>query len=66
MRRERVPGGMEGEPNKKAAPRAAFSSLIPRSALTGLEAGLRLVDHVDTALAAHDTTIAVTLLERAE
>jgi hypothetical protein len=36
------------------------------SALAGFEPALRLVDDVDTALAAHDAAIAVTLLERAE
>jgi hypothetical protein len=36
------------------------------SALTGLVPALGLVDHIDPALAAHDTAIAVTLLERAE
>ena len=36
------------------------------SALTGLEPALRLVDDVDTALAAHDTAIAMPALERAE
>ena len=34
--------------------------------LTCLESLLGLVDHVDPALAAHHTTIAVTLLERAK
>jgi hypothetical protein len=34
--------------------------------LTGFEAALRLVDDVDAAFTAHDTTVAVTLLERAE
>ena len=37
-----------------------------RLALTGFKAALRLVDDVDAALTAHDTAIAVTLLERAE
>ena len=37
-----------------------------RSALAGFEPALRLVDDVDAALAAHDTAVAVTLLERAE
>jgi|GEM_PF-6078731 hypothetical protein len=34
--------------------------------LTGLEARLCFVDHINTALAAHDTTVAVTRLQRAE
>jgi hypothetical protein len=38
----------------------------PFSALTGFETLLRLVDHIDAALAAHDLAIAMTLLERAE
>jgi hypothetical protein len=36
------------------------------SALTGFEPGLRLVNDVYAAFAAHDTTVAVTLLQRAE
>ena len=36
------------------------------SALAGLELALRLVDHLDAALAAHDPAIAVALLQRAE
>ena len=36
------------------------------SALAGFELALRLVDHIDAALAAHDAAIAMTLLERAE
>ena len=35
-------------------------------ALTGLEARVGLVDHVEAALAAHDLAIAVTVLERPE
>ena len=35
-------------------------------ALTGFEPTLRLVDYIDAALTAHDTAIAMTLLERAE
>ena len=35
-------------------------------ALTGLKPALRLVDHIDAALTAHDAAIAMTLLERAE
>ena len=35
-------------------------------ALTGFEPALRLVDHIDAALTAHDAAITVTLLERAE
>jgi hypothetical protein len=34
------------------------------SALTGLEAALRLVDHVNAAFAAHDTIVAVTPAQR--
>ena len=37
-----------------------------RSTLTGFVALLRLVDHIDAALAAHDLAIAMTRLERAE
>jgi hypothetical protein len=36
------------------------------STLAGLVALLRLVDHIDAALAAHDLAIAVTRLQRAE
>ena len=57
-------------PNEKAAPgfpSAAQSCLLKRhSALTGLVALLRLVDHIDAAFTAHDLAIAMTLLERAE
>lgn len=35
-------------------------------ALAGLEPALRLVDHIDAALTAHDAAIAVALLERTE
>ncbi len=35
-------------------------------ALTGFEPALRLVDHIDAALTAHDAAIAMALLERAE
>jgi hypothetical protein len=46
---------------------ALFAIVWPGgSALTGFEPALRLVDHIDTALTAHDAAIAVTLLERAE
>ena len=58
---------------KKAAgkPRRPFIHWLERRspkglALAGLEALLRLVDHVDAAFTAHDLAIAVTLLERAE
>ena len=37
-----------------------------RSALTGFEPRLRLVNDVYAAFASHDTTVAVTLLQRAE
>lgn len=36
------------------------------SALAGLEPALRLVDHVDPALAAHDAAVAVAVLQRPE
>src|SRR5690606_37639808 len=36
------------------------------SALTGLVAFLRLVDHIDATLAAHDLTVAMAQLQRAE
>ena len=54
-------------PKKKAAPKGRLILLLRMLlALTGFEAALRLVDDVDAALTAHDTAIAVTLLERAE
>ena len=34
--------------------------------MAGFEPALRLVDHIDAALTAHDAAIAVALLERAE
>ena len=37
-----------------------------RSALTGLETLLRLVDYIDAAFAAHDLTVTMALLERTE
>lgn len=37
-----------------------------RLALTGFKAWLRLVDDVYAAFTAHNTTVAVTLLQRAE
>jgi hypothetical protein len=43
-----------------------FPSTQKLSTLAGLEAFLRLVDHIDAAFAAHDLAIAVTRLERAE
>ena len=50
------------------APRVGFFRCEYRavSALTGFEPALGLVDHIDPTLTAHDATIAVTLLERAE
>ncbi len=53
---------------KKAAPASGLFdfTILPASALAGLEAALGLVDHVNTALAAHDTAIAVPVLQRAE
>jgi hypothetical protein len=53
--------------NKKAAPKdGLFRKLLSFLSLTGFEARLRLVDHVDAALTAYDAAIAVTLLKRAE
>ncbi len=46
--------------------RGLFNLLSLGLALTGLEPALRLVDHIDAALTAHDAAIAVALLERAE
>ena len=40
--------------------------LLAGLALTGFEPALRLVDHIDAALTAHDAAIAVALLERTE
>jgi hypothetical protein len=58
------PDGME-----KAA-EVSLAALIPSaeagSALAGLVTLLRLVDHIDAALAAHDLAIAMTRLQRAE
>ncbi len=53
---------------KRAAPSARpFNLLLSRgSALAGFEPALRLVDHIDAALTAHDAAIAMALLERAE
>lgn len=54
---------------KKAAPdgQRPFHVLLSQFlALTSLELALRLVDHIDAALAAHDAAIAVALLERTE
>ena len=48
---------------------AAFSKFCRRqseSALTCFEPTLRLVDHIDAALAAHDAAITVPVLQRAE
>ena len=39
---------------------------VARLALTGFETALRLVDDVNAAFTAHDTTVAVTLLQQAE
>jgi hypothetical protein len=51
-------------------PMIQTARLVPRqqsaSALTGFEPALGLVDHVYTALAAHNAAVAVALLERAE
>ena len=46
--------------------RPLSKSLLSGLALTGFEPTLRLVDHIDAALTAHDAAIAMTLLERAE
>ena len=46
--------------------RGLFNLLSLGLALTGFEPALRLVDHIDAALTAHDAAIAVALLERAE
>ena len=51
---------------KKAAPRAALCVKRAGLALTCLEPTLCLVDHIDTALAAHNAAIAVPVLQRAE
>ena len=59
----------KGETRKRPPrfPRAARKSgLLKSSALAGLVTLLRLVDHVDAALAAHDLAIAMTRLQRAE
>jgi hypothetical protein len=59
----------QGPDSKKAAPGAAFRQyrrLASGLALAGLEPGLRLVDDIDAALAAHHAAIAVAQLERAE
>ena len=57
----------DGSKTKKAAHWAAFfSDAWDESALTCLEPTLCLVDHVDTALAAHDAAVAVPVLQRAE
>ena len=42
------------------------SGLAQGLTLTGFKPTLRLVDHIDAALTAHDAAIAVALLERAE
>jgi hypothetical protein len=53
--------------HRKTAPKGGFSNQINKvSALASFELTLRLVNHVDAALAAHDATIAVALLDRAE
>ncbi len=46
--------------------RGLFKLLSLGLALAGFEPALRLVDHIDAALTAHDAAIAVALLERAE
>jgi hypothetical protein len=53
--------------HKKPAKRRGFFILLAVFlALTGFETALRLVDDVNAAFTAHDTTVAVTLLQRAE
>ena len=52
-----------------AAPKGTAISQNPvsgESALTCFEPTLRLVDHIDAALAAHDAAITVPVLQRAE
>ena len=60
-----IAGMKKGRPRGTAFP---VDKGLARSdlALTGLVAGLRLVDDVDPALAAHDPAIPVAQLERAE
>ena len=63
------PCGLSMETTAREQSRAAASLVIAGesgSALTGLVPLLRLVDHIDAALAAHDLAIAMTRLERAE
>jgi hypothetical protein len=53
--------------HKKTRRKAGFFYLLAVFlALTGFETALRLVDDVNAAFTAHDTTVAVTLLQRAE
>src|SRR6056300_1387230 len=53
--------------HKKTRQKAGFFNLLAVFlALTGFETALRLVDDVNAAFTAHDTTVAVTLLQRAE
>jgi hypothetical protein len=51
-------------PRRRKQPTQSVGS--NKSALTRLEAGVLLVDDVYAALAAHDTALHVTLLERAQ
>ena len=57
-----------GKEKGRAPKDATFFDLLLSQvlALTGLEPALRLVDHIDAALTAHDAAIAMALLERAE
>jgi hypothetical protein len=44
--------------------RALPNEIVEELALTGLEAALRLVDHIDAALAPHDPIVAVAAAQR--
>jgi hypothetical protein len=70
-----MPAARDGKPEKRSQPRercgaigqSAFSGTAGRddaSALTGLEAALRLIDDVDAALAAHETIVAMAAAQR--
>jgi hypothetical protein len=52
--------GCPGQPIKSTE--LAFKST--KSALAGLEAALRLIDHVDAALAAHETVVPMAAAQR--
>jgi hypothetical protein len=60
-------GDAQKEAFKHADPKSdGFGSCLRSSALTGLEARVQLVDDVNAALAANQTVLAVTALERLE